>query len=256
MSPFTVQWFLNDAEVYRYVPKARRELQRMVFNREAVRIDLESSKMIGEREHLLVLQTVSRAQSGEYKCQVTMDTPPFQFIQSSSYLTVMVLPERHPVISGLKQTIYLPGDKVSINCTSSHSYPAARLSWLLNNKKVDRWMVTSYLPTSDRAGLESATLALNFLVLPEHFRGAEQELWATCKADMPLIHGMEIPMERTLLLGSTQGRLRYHQGGWAATSGSQARLHLQPGLSSSLAGLIVIGRLGGLQLCFRAKPSI
>ena len=149
MLPFTVQWFLNDAEVYRYVPKARRELQRMVFNREAVRIDLESSKMIGEREHLLVLQSVARKQvgsssstrraatttregcymlpppeigtlvhklsltakkgslntiwylqSGEYKCQVTMDTPPFQFIQAAAYLSIMVLPERHPVISG------------------------------------------------------------------------------------------------------------------------------------------------------------
>ena len=64
MSSFTVQWFLNDAEVYRYVPKARRELQRMVFHREAVRIDLESSKMIGEREHLLVLQSVARKQVG------------------------------------------------------------------------------------------------------------------------------------------------------------------------------------------------
>ena len=46
------------------MPKARRELQRMVFNKEAVRIDLESSKMIGEREHLLVLQSVARKQVG------------------------------------------------------------------------------------------------------------------------------------------------------------------------------------------------
>ena len=120
--------------------------------------------------------------------------------------SIMVLPERHPVISGLKQTIYLPGDKVSINCTSSFSFPAAKLSWLLNDKVVDRWMVTSYLPSSDSQGLESSTLALNFLVLPEHFRGPEQELWATCKADMPRIHGMEIPMERTLLLGTLAGR--------------------------------------------------
>ena len=36
----------------------------MVFNKEAVRIDLESSKMIGEREHLLVLQSVARKQVG------------------------------------------------------------------------------------------------------------------------------------------------------------------------------------------------
>ena len=46
------------------MPKARRELQRMVFHKEAVRIDLESSKMIGEREHLLVLQSVARKQVG------------------------------------------------------------------------------------------------------------------------------------------------------------------------------------------------
>ena len=82
------------------MPEAKRELQRMVFNTDSVKIDLESSKMIGEREHLLVLQSVSRRQSGEYKCRGTMDTPPFQFIQSSAYLSIMVLPERHPVISG------------------------------------------------------------------------------------------------------------------------------------------------------------
>ena len=87
--------------MYRYVPKAKRELQRMVFNTDSVKIDLESSKMIGESEHLLVLQSVSREQSGEYKCQITMDSPPFQFIQSAAYLSIMVLPERHPVISGM-----------------------------------------------------------------------------------------------------------------------------------------------------------
>ena len=111
-----------------------------------------------------------------------------------------------PSLSGLKQTIYLPGDKVSINCTSAFSFPAARLSWRLNSVPVDRWMVTSYTNSLDSTGLESATLGLNFLVLPEHFRGPEQELWATCKADMPSIHGMEIPMERTLLLGNLGGR--------------------------------------------------
>lgn len=240
---YTLKWFLNDAEVYRYVPKARRELQRMVFNREAVRIDLESSKMIGEREHLLVLQSVARKQSGEYKCQVTMDTPPFQFIQAAAYLSIMVLPERHPVISGLKQTIYLPGDKVSINCTSSPSWPAAKLSWQLNSRPVDRWMVTSYLPSATPTGLESSTLALNFLVLPEHFRsgggagaGEDRELWATCKSDMPRIQGMEIPMERTLLLGSLAGRLRYHQGGWAAASEGRGH-HSSTGLQLMVAWL-------------------
>ena len=118
--------------------------------------------MIGDAEHLLVLQTVARDQTGKYKCQVTMDAPPFQFIESAAHLTVMVLPERHPVITGLKKTTYLPGNKLSINCTSSPSYPSAKLSWFLNKKKVDRWMVTSFLPLTDQQGLESSTLGLNF----------------------------------------------------------------------------------------------
>ena len=77
-------------------------------------------------------------------------------------------------------------------------------------------MVTSFLPLTDHKGLESSTLGLNFLVLPEHFRGPEMELWATCKAAMPSIHGVELPIERTLLLGSLNNKLQYYQGGWAA----------------------------------------
>ena len=43
------QWFHNDEEVYRFVPGARRELQRLVFNPESVRIDLESSKVLYDK---------------------------------------------------------------------------------------------------------------------------------------------------------------------------------------------------------------
>ena len=93
MLPFTVQWFLNDAEVYRYVPKARRELQRMVFNKEAVRIDLESSKMIGEREHLLVLQSVARKQVGSNtgKAATTAHSFPLVYNNQRRLLTKLCL---------------------------------------------------------------------------------------------------------------------------------------------------------------------
>ena len=41
-------------------------------------------------------------------------------------------------------------------------------------------------------------------------------VWATCKASMPSIHSVELPIERTLLLGSLNNKLQYYQGGWAA----------------------------------------
>ena len=140
---------------------------------------------------------------------MTLDKPPFRFHSASSPLTVMVLPERHPVISGLSTRPsddpthlgYLPGDKLAINCTAAPSHPGASLTWLVNRRKVDRWMVTSYLPIAYPTGLTSSVLGLSFLVLAEHFRGAERELWATCRATMLPIKGVEMPVERSLLLG-------------------------------------------------------
>merc|ERR550519_2823036 len=69
---YTLKWFRNGEEIYRLVPGAKRELRRLVFNTHTVKIDIESSKMIGEGEHLLVLQQVQRKNSGEYKCQLNL----------------------------------------------------------------------------------------------------------------------------------------------------------------------------------------
>ena len=62
-------------------------------------------------------------------------------------------------------------------------------------------MVTNYLPVTYPSGLTSSVLGLSFLVLAEHFRGPERELWATCRATMPPIKGVVMPVERSLLLG-------------------------------------------------------
>ena len=141
---------------------------------------------------------------------MTLDKPPFRFHSASSSLIVMVLPERHPVISGFTTKAatahpthlgYLPGDKLAINCTAAPSHPGASLTWLVNRRRVDRWMVTSYLPITYPSGLTSSVLGLSFLVLAEHFRGPERELWATCRSTMLPIKGVEMPVERSLLLG-------------------------------------------------------
>ena len=76
----------------------------------------------------------------------------------------------------------------------------------------DGWSLPSF-PVTDHKGLESSALGLDFLVLPEHFLGPDIELWATCKAS---IHGVALPIERTLLLGSPNIKLQYYQGGWPA----------------------------------------
>jgi hypothetical protein len=45
------------------------------------------------------------------------------------------LPKNEPQMSG-SEMVYAIGDQVSINCTSSKSYPAAELRWYINNQPV------------------------------------------------------------------------------------------------------------------------
>ena len=40
-----MKWFFNNQEVYRLVPGAPRKLQRMIFNQDKIKIDIESSKV-------------------------------------------------------------------------------------------------------------------------------------------------------------------------------------------------------------------
>ena len=87
------------------------------------------------------------------------------------------------------------------------------MEWLVNMRTVDRWMVTSYLSQPSAGGLSSSVLGLSFLVLAEHYRGEERELWATCRASMPPIKGLAMPVERSLLLGSLGRRGEGEWGG-------------------------------------------
>ena len=69
--------------------------------------------------------------SGEYKCEVTIETPSFVTLAEKSFVTVMTPPLTPPTMEGVAN-FYNPGDLVDINCTSFESKPAAKLSWIIN----------------------------------------------------------------------------------------------------------------------------
>ena len=93
--------------------------------------------------------------------------------------------------------------------------------------QADRWMLTSYSPVLDSSGLETSTLGLGFLVLPDHFRGPGGELWVECRASMPSIQGVDMTLDRTLLLGTRKRTGDTQQGGWTSsgTRGNTYRKH-------------------------------
>ena len=93
-------------------------------------------QIISTGTHQLALLGVSLDTTGLYTCQITMDAPPFEFLESSGQLTVISLPERFPVISGHKGQDYRLGDWVNLNCTCYDSYPPATLKWYINGNEV------------------------------------------------------------------------------------------------------------------------
>ena len=87
--------------------------------------------------HQIALQEVELTTSGQFVCQITMDSPPFEFVEAGGQLTVISLPERFPVISGNKgHHHYALGDWVTLNCTCYDTFPAANIRWFINGKEV------------------------------------------------------------------------------------------------------------------------
>ena len=93
-------------------------------------------QIISGGEHQMALQEVELSTSGHFVCQITMDSPPFEFVEAGGVLTVISLPERFPVISGNKGHHYGPGDRVTLNCTCYDTFPAANIRWFINGREV------------------------------------------------------------------------------------------------------------------------
>lgn len=238
---YTLKWFKDGAEFYRSVPRAPvRQNRRLVFPRPGLRVDFENSKIVAPGMHQVALIEVELATSGYYMCQITMDAPPFEFVERGNTLTVISLPERFPVISGNKGQVYQLGDWVHLNCTCYDSYPPATLRWFINGEEVPDSLLIRYVPGRSENGLASATLGLSFEIDETHLSKAERpfvpmvvqdlddnmgtwqtsltttttssttfrrrinerELWALCKATMPPIEGTVFPYTREVFLGS------------------------------------------------------
>ena len=100
-------------------------------------------QIISPGVHQMALQEVELTTSGRFMCQITMDSPPFEFVEDGGRLTVISLPERFPVISGNKGQTYTLGDWVDLNCTCFETYPAASIRWFINGKEVNSYIIHS-----------------------------------------------------------------------------------------------------------------
>eukprot|EP00093_Oithona_nana_P014108 14108.XXX_159006_152440_1 [CDS] Oithona nana genome sequencing. len=239
---YTLKWFKDGAEFYRSVPRASvRRNRRLIFPMPGVKVDFENSKIISGGEHQMALQEVELSTSGHFVCQITMDSPPFEFVEAGGVLTVISLPERFPVISGNKGHHYGPGDRVTLNCTCYDTFPAANIRWFINGREVDDSYLIQYVPELSRRspGLVSATLGLDFTIDESHYaprtklasdgsslvQSSQKELWALCEATMPPIKGTTFPFTREIYLGSLSQTFQHFQSDAHLGPKSKSTLH-------------------------------
>ncbi|XP_034945604.1 uncharacterized protein [Chelonus insularis] len=124
---YSVLWYKDNDEFYKYVNS---DQSQHIYEVEGINVyphKPDSQKVI--------LQQVTLDATGVYKCEVSAEAPQFATAHGQAYMEVIAPPTEGPTITGV-ENIYATGDILALNCTSGKSYPAAQITWFINDIKV------------------------------------------------------------------------------------------------------------------------
>ncbi|CAD6237742.1 GSCOCG00008328001-RA-CDS [Cotesia congregata] len=136
---YTIKWYFNDNEFYRFVPKALPTQHSYSVN--GMKVDIKNSD-----ENGVTLINVSRELTGLYKCEVSEDMPTYHTAMKEQHMQVVDVPDTDPVILVDKSRVE-PNEILKANCTSGASHPAPNVTWTLNgaylNNETMEFKITS-----------------------------------------------------------------------------------------------------------------
>ncbi|XP_035704295.1 uncharacterized protein LOC118434585 isoform X2 [Folsomia candida] len=127
---YAVKWYKDNEEFFRYVPRFHPAIHTHPIV-PGVHVDT-----IRSTSEVVVLKSVGVRSTGVYKCEVSAEAPSFASFMGESHMTVVYLPKEGPQITGNLRDEYEVGDILELNCTSSKSFPPAKLSWYINDMPV------------------------------------------------------------------------------------------------------------------------
>ncbi|XP_037796946.1 uncharacterized protein LOC119592188 [Penaeus monodon] len=113
MGLYSVSWYLNDSEFFRYLPD-----RKIYFSQQDVQVDTEKSNATR-----IVLRELDLTASGTYTCEVTTDEPNFYVFSMSSNMTVN---EEEAVEARI--TTAATGSSVEFSCEASSE--DGTMSWV------------------------------------------------------------------------------------------------------------------------------
>jgi len=124
---YSVKWYRNELEFYRFVPNDRPKLQ--IFPQKGIRVERSKSS----RQHVYLADLQIEA-TGTYRCEVSAEAPSFRTKHAEQAMIVVQQP-KHNEIKGI-QDIYYVGDNANLTCYSRGSSPPASLIWKINDVQV------------------------------------------------------------------------------------------------------------------------
>ncbi|XP_022919317.2 uncharacterized protein [Onthophagus taurus] len=158
-SLYSVKWYKDNEEFYRYVPK--RKPPATSFKVEGVNVNINASD-----SKRVLLKSVGLKTSGLFRCEVSAEAPSFASAQSEARMEIIYFSKHPPTISNIEKN----GAEFNLNCTSGKTFPMSTLYWYINNKKIDSGSnLIQYPHYKDEQGLITTTLGLKFISKPEYF---------------------------------------------------------------------------------------
>lgn len=233
-SLYTIQWFLEDHEFYKYLPE--RVPPYSTFEVDGIHVNVSKSNT-----HDVTLVDVSRKLTGRYKCEVSAGSPSYHTLIQRARMEVVDAPKTDPTIGIEKERITV-GETLRANCTSGSSRPASAITWKLNGDLIanDSLQYTSRyyaIPQEDNAEMAKSTL--EFKVTNDMFRNGRLHLRCTVSIKDVYRKSADVEIaEDAPRIASITGESPPHghrANGCAGTDVAWTR---------TLAALLVIGSLG------------
>ncbi|XP_018363642.1 PREDICTED: uncharacterized protein LOC108761536 [Trachymyrmex cornetzi] len=129
------------------------------------------------------LHNVRFEASGIYSCEVTMTTPIYTAGANPVQMKVIFPQNENPRIT-FKKSVYVVGESLEANCSSSPAHPVPYITWFINGEEVDITLVTHYPHTYHKNHLMFATAKLKVEVSELH-AGQNGHLEISCRATIP-----------------------------------------------------------------------
>ncbi|XP_309122.6 pregnancy-specific beta-1-glycoprotein 11 [Anopheles gambiae] len=154
----SVKWYKGNKEFYRYAPMLFPKVT--TYPVDGIVIATDRPTICNQYLCSIRLTELQRRTSGEYRCEISGDAPEFKLANSTRNMTVEVLPQDDPTISGLSAS-YLPNEHIAANCTSDRSSLVTRLLWFINGRTVPM----EYLQQLQETSLESDGFVIRYRML-------------------------------------------------------------------------------------------